>query len=52
MRALKILALVLLPLASWRPATRRSDAATGCAAYDTSADSNKRFLADYAARPA
>jgi FKBP-type peptidyl-prolyl cis-trans isomerase len=46
---LKILALVLLPLAALSACDKKSDAArTG--SYDTSADSNKRFLADYAAR--
>ena len=50
MRALKILALVLMPLAALAACEKSSDAATG-ASYDTSADSNKRFLADYAARP-
>jgi FKBP-type peptidyl-prolyl cis-trans isomerase len=50
MRALKILALVLLPLASLAACHKTSDAATS-GSYDTSPDSNKRFLADYAARP-
>jgi FKBP-type peptidyl-prolyl cis-trans isomerase len=54
LRALKVLVLALVPLALWSP--DRSEAATatpGVAgpAYDTSADANKRFLADYAARP-
>ncbi len=48
MRGLKILALILLPLAALTACEKKSDAATS---YDTSADSNKRFLADYAARP-
>lgn len=50
MRALKILALVLLPLACLAACDKKSDAATA-GSYDTSPDSNKRFLADYAARP-
>jgi len=50
MRALKILALVLLPLASLAACDKKSDAATS-SSYDTSPESNKRFLADYAARP-
>jgi FKBP-type peptidyl-prolyl cis-trans isomerase FklB len=50
MRALKILALVLMPLAALTACEKKSDAATS-ASYDTSADANKRFLADYAARP-
>jgi FKBP-type peptidyl-prolyl cis-trans isomerase len=54
LRALKVLVLALVPLALWSP--DRSEAATatpGVAgpAYDTSADANARFLADYAARP-
>ena len=49
MRALKILALVLLPLACLAACDKKSDAATA-GSYDTSPDSNKRFLADYAAR--
>jgi FKBP-type peptidyl-prolyl cis-trans isomerase len=57
MRALKILALVLMPLAVLTACDqKKSDAATAAAGvagpgYDTSADANKRFLADYAARP-
>ena len=50
MRGLKILALVLLPLAALTACEKKSDAATS-AGYDTSPDSNKRFLVDYAARP-
>ena len=50
MRGLKILALVLLPLAALTACEKKSDAATS-AGYDTSPDSNKRFLAEYAARP-
>ena len=50
MRGLKILALLLLPLVALTACERKSDAATN-AAYDTSADANKRFLTDYAARP-
>jgi FKBP-type peptidyl-prolyl cis-trans isomerase len=48
MRALKILALVLLPMVAVTAYEKKSDAA---ATYDTSAESNTRFLADYAARP-
>jgi FKBP-type peptidyl-prolyl cis-trans isomerase len=52
MRALKILALVLAPLVVLTVCDqKKSDAATMGKTYDTSADSNKRFLADYAARP-
>jgi FKBP-type peptidyl-prolyl cis-trans isomerase len=50
MRGLKILAFVLMPLAALTACDKKSDAATN-AGYDTSADANKRFLADYAARP-
>jgi len=50
MRALKILALVLMPVAALTACEKKSDAATS-GSYDTSADANKRFLADYAARP-
>ncbi|HEY4077099.1 MAG TPA: FKBP-type peptidyl-prolyl cis-trans isomerase [Rhizomicrobium sp.] len=51
MRAfVKVVALVLLPLAGLAACEKKSDAAP-TAAYDTSADSNKRFLADYAGRP-
>ena len=49
MRALKILALVLVPLACVAASDKASHAAT-TGSYDTSPDSNKRFLADYAAR--
>ena len=48
MRALKILALVLLPLVALTACEKKSDAATS---YDTSPESNARFLADYAKRP-
>jgi FKBP-type peptidyl-prolyl cis-trans isomerase len=57
MRTLKILALVLMPLVVLTACDqKKSDAATAStgvagSAYDTSADANKRFLADYAARP-
>ena len=57
MRALKILTLVLMPLVVLTACEqKKSDAATTAAGvagpgYDTSADANKRFLADYAARP-
>ena len=53
MRALKILALALMPVVVLTACDqKKSDTATAGAAgaYDTSADSNKRFLADYAAR--
>jgi FKBP-type peptidyl-prolyl cis-trans isomerase FklB len=50
MRALKILVLVLMPLVALTACDKKSDAATS-GSYDTSADSNKRFLAAYAARP-
>ena len=50
MRALKIMALVLLPLASLAACDKKSDAATA-GSYDTSPDANKRYLADSAARP-
>jgi FKBP-type peptidyl-prolyl cis-trans isomerase len=50
MRALKILALVLMPVAALTACEKKSDAATN-GNYDTSADANKRFLTDYAARP-
>jgi FKBP-type peptidyl-prolyl cis-trans isomerase FklB len=50
MRALKVLTLVMMPLAVLTACDKKSDAATSTA-YDTSADSNERFLADYAARP-
>jgi FKBP-type peptidyl-prolyl cis-trans isomerase len=51
MRALKILALILVPIAALTACDKKSDAATSSSSsYDTSADSNKRFLADYAAR--
>lgn len=48
MRALKILALVLLPLAALTACEKKSDAA---ASYDTTPESNARFLEDYAKRP-
>ena len=48
MRALRILALILLPIAAVTACEKKSGAAT---AYDTSPESNARFLADYAARP-
>jgi FKBP-type peptidyl-prolyl cis-trans isomerase len=57
MRAFKVLALVLATLASLTICDQnRSEAATATAgvagaAYDTSADANQRFLADYATRP-
>ena len=48
MRALKILALVLLPLVALTACEKKSDAAT--ASYDTTPESNARFLEDYAKR--
>lgn len=48
MRALKILALVLMPIVAVTACEKKSGAATS---YDTSPDSNAKFLADYAARP-
>jgi len=50
MRALKILALVLLPLVALAACEKKSDAATN-ASYDTTPESNARFLEDYAKRP-
>ena len=50
MRALKVLALILLPLATLAACDKKPDAATTSGSYDTSADANKRFLADYAAK--
>jgi len=47
MRVLKILALVLLPLVALTACEKKSDAAS----YDTSPESNARFLGDYAKRP-
>jgi len=47
MRSLKILAFVLLPLVAMTACGKNSDAAS----YDTSPESNARFLADYAKRP-
>jgi len=50
MRAtLKVLALVLLPLMALGACDKKSDAAPA-GGYDTSAVSNQKFLADYAAR--
>ena len=49
MRALKILALVLLPLVALAACEKKSDAAP--ASYDTTPESNARFLEDYAKRP-
>ena len=55
MRALKILALVLVPLAGLAVCDQnrsRHGRPRRCRpAYDTSPDANTRFLADYAARP-
>ena len=50
MRVLKILTLVLLSVAALAACEKKSNAAS-TASYDTSAEANKRFLADYAARP-
>jgi len=47
MRALKILALVLLPLVALTACEKKSDAA----GYTTTPESNARFLEDYAKRP-
>jgi len=51
MRAFKILVLALMPLAALAACEKKSDAATTSGSYDTSQESNTRFLADYAARP-
>ena len=55
MRFLKVLVLVpLVALAACdqkKSDTASTDAGATGSAYDTSADANKRFLADYAARP-
>ncbi|HKU64409.1 MAG TPA: FKBP-type peptidyl-prolyl cis-trans isomerase [Rhizomicrobium sp.] len=48
MRALRILALILLPVVAVTACEKKSGAATS---YDTSAEANQRYLADYAARP-
>src|SRR5450432_698590 len=50
MRVLKILVVALLPMAALTACEKKSDAATS-GSYDTSAEANTRFLADYAARP-
>jgi FKBP-type peptidyl-prolyl cis-trans isomerase len=50
MRVLKILTLLLLPVVALAACEKKSNAAA-TASYDTSAEANKRFLADYAARP-
>ncbi len=47
MRALKILALLLLPLVALTACEKKSDAAS----YDTTPEANARFLADYAKQP-
>ena len=47
MRVLKILALVLLPLVALMACEKKS----GAASYDTTPESNARFLEDYAKRP-
>jgi FKBP-type peptidyl-prolyl cis-trans isomerase len=53
MRFLKV--LVLVPLVTLAACDQKKSDTAGAgvasSAYDTSADSNKRFLADYAARP-
>jgi FKBP-type peptidyl-prolyl cis-trans isomerase len=46
----RALVLVLMPLAVLTACDKKSDAATS-GSYDTSASSNTRYLADYAARP-
>ena len=55
MRFLKVLVLVpLVALAACdqkKSESAATDSATAGSAYDTSPDANKRFLADYAARP-
>ena len=54
MRALKILALLLLGLAVCSPdkaGAATTDPGVAGPAYDISPDANARFLADYAARP-
>jgi FKBP-type peptidyl-prolyl cis-trans isomerase FklB len=51
MRVLKILVLALTPLVALTACDQqKSDAATASGSYDTSAESNQRFLADYAKR--
>jgi FKBP-type peptidyl-prolyl cis-trans isomerase FklB len=45
----KVLALVLLPLVGLTACDKKSDAAPA-GAYNTSPESNKKFLADYAAK--
>lgn len=49
MRVMKVLALVMLPLVALAACDKKSDAAPS--SYDTSAESNAKFLSDYAARP-
>jgi FKBP-type peptidyl-prolyl cis-trans isomerase len=51
MHAFKVLALVLMPLVALGACEKKSNAATASGSYDTSQESNTRFLADYAARP-
>lgn len=51
MRFLKVLALVPLLVLTACDQKKSDGAGTAGAAYDTSPDANKRFLADYAARP-
>ena len=55
MRFLKVLVLVPLVVLTAcdqkKSDTASADAGVASSAYDTSADANKRFLADYAARP-
>ena len=56
MRVVNVLALVLASLMVLSVCDQKAHAATASPgvpgpAYDTSADANKRFLADYAARP-
>ena len=50
MRALKTLVLVLMPVMVLTACDQKKPDAGAASAYDTSADSNTRFLADYAAR--
>ena len=52
MRALaRVVALVMLPMVGLAACDDRPSDAAPSAAYDTSAASNAKFLADYAARP-
>ena len=51
MRFLKVLVLVPLVTLAACDQKKSDTASVASSAYDTSADANKRFLADYAARP-